>query len=56
MYHSNYDSAYWQETYGDPTFERHRAIARVLGLTAVRLADDALLPINTTGALYSLIQ
>ncbi|GAA5854899.1 hypothetical protein JCM9279_000191 [Rhodotorula babjevae] len=48
MYHSNYDDFAWQSKYGDPSFERHRAISRVLGLTAVRLADDAVLPINTT--------
>ncbi|GAA5910552.1 hypothetical protein JCM8208_007640 [Rhodotorula glutinis] len=48
MYHSNFDSFAWQAKYGDPSFERHRAISRVLGLTAVRLADDAVLPINTT--------
>ncbi|GAA5871387.1 hypothetical protein JCM3774_005586 [Rhodotorula dairenensis] len=47
-YHSNFDSFHWQETYGDPTFERHVAIARVLGLTAARLADDLVLPINIT--------
>ncbi|KPV73187.1 uncharacterized protein RHOBADRAFT_38815 [Rhodotorula graminis WP1] len=48
MYHSNYDDYAWQSKYGDPSFERHRAVSRVLGLTAVRLADDAVLPINTT--------
>ncbi|BGP43868.1 Vacuolar protein sorting-associated protein 70 [Rhodotorula kratochvilovae] len=47
-YHSNYDSFHWQSTYGDPSFERHRAISRVLGLATVRLADDAVLPLNTT--------
>jgi len=54
MYHSNYDDFAWQSKYGDPSFERHRAISRVLGLTAVRLADDAVLPINTTGASHAL--
>ncbi|BGP58474.1 hypothetical protein JCM8202_003603 [Rhodotorula sphaerocarpa] len=47
-YHSNFDSFHWQSTYGDPTYERHVAISRVLGLTAVRLADDLVLPINVT--------
>ena len=46
---SNFDSFHWQSTYGDPTYERHVAIARVLGLTAARLADDLVLPINITG-------
>ncbi|GAA5982736.1 hypothetical protein JCM10908_006765 [Rhodotorula pacifica] len=47
-YHSNFDSFHWQSTYGDPTYERHVAISRVLGLTAARLADDLVLPINIT--------
>ncbi|GAA6057337.1 hypothetical protein JCM3770_001099 [Rhodotorula araucariae] len=47
-YHSNFDSFHWQSTYGDPSFERHRAISRVLGLVTVRLANDAVLPLNTT--------
>ena len=46
---SDFDSFHWQSTYGDPTYERHVAIARVLGLTAARLADDLVLPINITG-------
>ncbi|GAA5854006.1 hypothetical protein JCM8547_008190 [Rhodosporidiobolus lusitaniae] len=47
-YHSNYDSAYWQDHFGDPHFKHHETIAKVLALATVRLADDAVLPINTT--------
>ncbi|GAA5908411.1 hypothetical protein JCM5296_005925 [Sporobolomyces johnsonii] len=47
-YHSSYDSAYWMDKFGDPTFERHVAIAKVLGLAALRLADEVVVPINTT--------
>ncbi|CEQ41136.1 SPOSA6832_02828 [Sporobolomyces salmonicolor] len=58
-YHSSYDSAYWMDKFGDPTFERHVAIAKVLGLAALRLADEVLVPINTTAyavALSSYLQ
>ncbi|GAA5983728.1 hypothetical protein JCM11641_001732 [Rhodosporidiobolus odoratus] len=47
-YHSNYDSFYWQSTFGDPTFKHHEAVAKVLALTLGRLADDPVLPINVT--------
>ncbi|GAA5941163.1 M28 family metallopeptidase [Sporobolomyces koalae] len=51
-YHSNYDSFAWMEKFGDPTFERHVAVSKVLGLTALRLVEDLVLPLNTTA--YSL--
>ncbi|EAU84674.2 vacuolar protein sorting-associated protein 70 [Coprinopsis cinerea okayama7 len=47
-YHSIYDSQRWQEVYGDPTFERHVAIAKHLGLLGLRLADSIIIPLNTT--------
>ncbi|GAA5997527.1 M28 family metallopeptidase [Rhodotorula paludigena] len=47
-YHSNYDSFAWQSRFGDPSFKRHQAIARVLGLATVRLASDPVVPLNTT--------
>lgn len=43
-----YDSAYWMDKFGDPGFHRHVTIAKVLGLSALRLADSVVLPINTT--------
>lgn len=48
-YHSNYDSFAWMERFGDPTFERHVVVSKVLGLTALRLVQDPILPLNTTG-------
>ena len=36
------------ETYGDPTFKRHVAIAKTLGLATLRLADSLFLPLNVT--------
>ncbi|KDQ17213.1 hypothetical protein BOTBODRAFT_106011 [Botryobasidium botryosum FD-172 SS1] len=47
-YHSVYDSQRWQEVYGDPGFHRHVAIAKLLGLVTLRLADAIVLPLNTT--------
>uniref|UniRef100_A0A0K3CQJ1 BY PROTMAP: gi/472581865/gb/EMS19580.1/ glutamate carboxypeptidase II [Rhodosporidium toruloides NP11] gi/647402604/emb/CDR48837.1/ RHTO0S20e02454g1_1 [Rhodosporidium toruloides] n=1 Tax=Rhodotorula toruloides TaxID=5286 RepID=A0A0K3CQJ1_RHOTO len=39
---------HWQSTFGDPTYQRHIAVSKVLGLAAVRLVDDLVLPINVT--------
>ncbi|KAK7037544.1 Vacuolar protein sorting-associated protein 70 [Paramarasmius palmivorus] len=47
-YHSVYDSELFQERYADPGFHRHIAIAKHLGLTALRIASPAILPFNTT--------
>ncbi|KAL6305814.1 hypothetical protein BKA93DRAFT_824614 [Sparassis latifolia] len=47
-YHSIYDSERWQELYGDPGFHRHVAVAKHLGLSALRIADAIVLPLNTT--------
>ncbi|KAF4857178.1 putative glutamate carboxypeptidase [Colletotrichum siamense] len=37
-YHSNYDSFYWVENFGDVGFKKHRAMAQLWGLLTVRLA------------------
>lgn len=34
--------------YGDPTFSRHVAIAKHIGLQVLRLSGDLILPLNTT--------
>ena len=47
-YHSIYDSQMWQETYADPGFVRHVAVAKHLGLVALRMTDSIILPLNTT--------
>lgn len=41
-----YDDFTWMEKFGDPMFQRHVAIASVLGLVALRLAGDEFLPFN----------
>ncbi|KAK0733579.1 hypothetical protein B0T26DRAFT_27384 [Lasiosphaeria miniovina] len=38
-YHSNYDSFYWMQKFGDPGFKYHRAMAQVMGLIAAQLVD-----------------
>ncbi|EXF80305.1 glutamate carboxypeptidase II [Colletotrichum fioriniae PJ7] len=37
-YHSNYDSYYWVENFGDVGFKKHLAMAQLWGLLTVRLA------------------
>ncbi|KAJ3930452.1 MAG: Zn-dependent exopeptidase [Lentinula lateritia] len=53
-YHSVYDSELWEETYADPGFHRHVAVAKHLGLVALRLAGSVVLPLNTTHYAYEL--
>ncbi|KAH7319409.1 hypothetical protein BKA65DRAFT_514494 [Rhexocercosporidium sp. MPI-PUGE-AT-0058] len=47
-YHSNYDSYYWMNTYGDPGFHYHIAIAKMWGLFTARLAEAPVIPLNAT--------
>ncbi|KAG6857098.1 hypothetical protein H0H87_009659 [Tephrocybe sp. NHM501043] len=47
-YHSIYDSQRYQEIYADPGFHRHVAVAKHLGLLALRLTDSFIVPLNTT--------
>jgi putative CocE/NonD family hydrolase len=43
-YHSNYDTRQYAERHTDPGFKVGQALARVLGLTVMRLASTDLLP------------
>ncbi|KUJ12392.1 Zn-dependent exopeptidase [Mollisia scopiformis] len=43
-YHSNYDSFYWMEKFGDPDFKKHTMISQAWGVLAVRLANSKILP------------
>ena len=47
-YHSNYDSFYWMEKFGDPGFEYHVAMAQILGLVAAKLIESPLIYFNAT--------
>lgn len=47
-YHSNYDSFHWMDTYGDPGFEYHITIAKVIGLLAAKLVEEPIVQFNAT--------
>ncbi|KAL5612301.1 hypothetical protein BROUX41_000164 [Berkeleyomyces rouxiae] len=47
-YHSNYDSFYWTQKFGDPGFVYHRTMAQVVGLVLAQLADLPVVPFNAT--------
>lgn len=52
VYHSVLDDFFWMERFGDPGFESHRALARVLSVLLLRFSQADLLPIrpSATGA------
>ncbi|KAG4025831.1 hypothetical protein MFRU_049g00020 [Monilinia fructicola] len=47
-YHSNYDSFYWMDTYGDPGFHYHEAISKIWALYTARLAETPIISFNAT--------
>ncbi|TFY80907.1 hypothetical protein EWM64_g3104 [Hericium alpestre] len=53
-YHSIFDSEPWMERYGDPGFVKHVAVAKNLGLQALRIANSIVLPLNTTHYAFEL--
>jgi N-acetylated-alpha-linked acidic dipeptidase len=46
VYHALYDDFYWMKHFGDPTFEYHAALARVIGTIALRLDEADVLPFD----------
>lgn len=46
VYHSVYDSFFWTENFGDPTFAYHRAMAQLWGVMSIRLASSRVLPFS----------
>lgn len=46
VYHSNFDSFYWMDTFGDPGFKYHRAAAQYLGTMLLGLSERPLLRMN----------
>src|SRR5271154_49950 len=46
VYHSLYDDFFWMKTFGDPTFAYHAALARILGVMALRLDEADVLPFD----------
>jgi N-acetylated-alpha-linked acidic dipeptidase len=47
-YHSNYDSFYWMDHFGDPGWHYHATMARVWAMTALTLLENPILGFNTT--------
>ncbi len=46
VYHSIFDDHQWMERFGDPRFTYHVAMARILGLMALRLSEAEILPLD----------
>jgi len=46
VYHSNYDSIFWFQNWGDPQFIYHAAMAKVWGSLVLRLSCDDLIPLD----------
>jgi N-acetylated-alpha-linked acidic dipeptidase len=46
VYHSAYDDFYWMSHFGDPGFHYHVAMAQLLGVLGLRLANADLLPFD----------
>ena len=46
VYHSMYDDFYWMKKFGDPSFEYHVALAKILGTLALRLDEADTLPFD----------
>lgn len=43
-YHSNYDSLHWMDRYGDPGFQYHEAMAKVIGVLLAELSNAVVIP------------
>ncbi|KAJ2971965.1 hypothetical protein NQ176_g7426 [Zarea fungicola] len=43
-YHSNYDSFWWMDNYGDPGFQYHRTMAQLLGIVMTELSENLVIP------------
>ncbi|KAL0915549.1 hypothetical protein M5K25_015975 [Dendrobium thyrsiflorum] len=54
VYHSMYDDLLWMQKFGDPLFHRHVAAASILGLVALKLADEEFLPFDYISYAYEL--
>ncbi|KAL2793332.1 hypothetical protein BJX66DRAFT_338935 [Aspergillus keveii] len=48
QYHTKYDSTLWMERFGDPGYQKHKAMAQLWGLVAFRLASNAVLALSAT--------
>ncbi len=46
VYHSAYDDFYWMNHFGDPGYRYHTLMSQLWGVTALRLANADLLPLD----------
>lgn len=46
VYHSLYDDFLWMQRFGDPKFAYHAAMARILGILALRMDEADILPFD----------
>ncbi len=46
VYHSMYDDFYWMNHFGDPGYKYHATMSQLWGVTALRLAQSDILPID----------
>jgi N-acetylated-alpha-linked acidic dipeptidase len=46
MYHSVYENYHWIAEHMDPSFEYHKLMTMILGLVALRVADDDYIPFD----------
>ena len=53
LYHSNYDSYFWVNKFGDPGFKKHLAVAQLFGVLAVKLANMKVIPFQ--GVEYAVV-
>ncbi|CAK4031777.1 Zn-dependent exopeptidase [Lecanosticta acicola] len=47
-YHSNYDSFYWMDKFGDPGFQYHITIAKIISLLAAKLVEEPIVQFNAS--------
>jgi N-acetylated-alpha-linked acidic dipeptidase len=47
-YHSNYDSFWWMDNYGDPGFKYHITMAKIIGLLAAKLVEEPVVQFHAT--------
>lgn len=55
-YHSNYDSFYWMNKYGDPGYMYHEAMAKLIGSIIVTLSEEIVIPFRAKDYAAGLLQ
>jgi N-acetylated-alpha-linked acidic dipeptidase len=55
-YHSNYDSFYWMDNFGDPGWHYHVTAARLWSVLAAKLIETPIIPLNATDYAKALIE